>query len=47
MIDLYSGLRVNNIALLVGPPLQGKTTIWKTIINAINSFQNKQIKEMV
>ena len=41
MIDLYSGLRVNNLALLIGPPVHGKTTIWKTIVNAINSLQNK------
>lgn len=41
MIDVYSALRVNQFVLLVGRPLDGKTTVWKTITKAINSLQNK------
>lgn len=47
MVDLYSSLRINQFALLVGPPLDGKTTIWKTIVRAINSLQNKDTAKNV
>ena len=39
MIDLYTGLRLNQSVILAGPCLSGKTTIWKTIVKAIDSLQ--------
>ena len=39
MIDLYTGLRLNQAVILAGPCLSGKTTIWKTIVKAIDSLQ--------
>jgi hypothetical protein len=40
MIDLYVGLKLNRSVILCGPPLDGKTTIWKTVSRAINSFES-------
>ena len=47
MIDLYTGLRLNQAVILAGPCLSGKTTIWKTIVKAIDSLQtaNNSISE--
>ncbi|CAF0731757.1 unnamed protein product, partial [Brachionus calyciflorus] len=42
MIDLYTSLRVNQIVILSGPPLDGKTTIWKTLSKAINLLQSRE-----
>ena len=41
MIDLYTGLKINQSVILSGAPLEGKTTIWRTISRAINSLQFK------
>lgn len=41
MVDLYTGLRVNQFVILAGPSSDGKTTIWKTIFKAINSIQSR------
>ena len=40
MIDLYTGLRINQSVILAGKCLSGKTTIWKTIVKAIDSLQS-------
>lgn len=40
MIDLYVGLRMNQSVILCGPQLDGKSTIWKTVSRAINSFES-------
>jgi replication-associated recombination protein RarA len=37
MIDLYIGLRVNQFAILCGPPITGKSTIWNVVAKTINS----------
>ena len=37
MIDLYIGLRVNQFAIICGPEIDGKSTIWKVIEKAIIS----------
>ncbi len=42
MIDMYTGLRVNQCVIVAGAPLQGKTTLWQTLVKAINSFQTKE-----
>lgn len=47
MIDLYSALRLNQFVLLIGQPLEGKTTVWKTIVKAINSLQNKETRNVI
>jgi hypothetical protein len=39
MIDLYTGLRVNHCVILSGSPLDGKSTLWKTIARAMNNSQ--------
>jgi hypothetical protein len=40
MVDLYVGLRINQSVILCGPELDGKTTLWKTLSRAINSFES-------
>ncbi len=40
MIDLYIGLRVNQFAIICGPEIDGKSTIWKVIVKAINSIMS-------
>lgn len=42
MVDLYTCLRVNRFVILSGAPLSGKTTIWNTMVKAINSLQTKE-----
>jgi hypothetical protein len=42
MIDMYTGLRVNQCVIVSGAPLQGKTTLWQTLVKAINSLQTKE-----
>ena len=37
MIDLYIGLRVNQFAILCGPQISGKSTIWNVVAKTINS----------
>lgn len=41
MIDLYTGLRINQFVILCGPPLDGKSTVWKVVSKALNSLQPK------
>jgi hypothetical protein len=47
MIDLYIGLRMNHSVILCGPQLDGKTTIWKTVSRAINSFESFESLKVV
>jgi hypothetical protein len=47
MIDLYTGLRMNQCVILSGAPLEGKTTIWKTISRAMNTLQFKETEKFV
>ena len=42
MIDLYTGLRINQSVIICGSPLEGKSTIWKTISRAMNTLQFKE-----
>ena len=47
MIDLYVGLRVNQYAIVCGPQIEGKSTIWKVIAKVINSAMSSNSSNMV
>ena len=43
MINLYIGLRINQYAIICGPQLDGKTSLWKILFKAINTFMSHSI----
>ena len=47
MIDLYIGLRINQYAIVCGPQINGKSTIWKVIAKTINSAMSSNNPNMV
>lgn len=43
MINLYIGLRVNQYAIVCGSQVDGKTTLWKILYKAINTFMSNSL----